>query len=279
MSKFRPEEYAIDHTEQILSRLFNLALNRFSWEGLPEGMNSRKIEENLIRYGQVMFFEDKNYGLLCLPCYGTNSMNVYNEPVYYNVFGNGYQKIVHVDDGIIIRNNALATNDYDDLLTFATRINEVELTQDINLNGQKTPYIIMCDEKERLTIKNILLQVRKFKYAILGSKSLKLNNTDVLNIKSDYLLDKLQLQKTELMNEALTFLGINNANVEKKERMLVDEVNANNDFILVNLDHMFDEREQACKLINEKFGKNIKVEKRQVQFNKEVSRETSAEGV
>ena len=275
MSKFKPEEYAIDHTEQVLARLFNLALNRFTWEGLPEGINSRKIEEFLIRHGQVMFFKDENYGLLALPCYGTSSMNVYNEPVYYNVFGLGYQKIVKVDDGVVIRNNALATNDYDDLLTFATRINEIELTQDVNLNAQKTPFIILCDEKERLTIKNILQQVRKFKYAILGSKSLKLQNTDILNTKSDYLLDKLQAHKTELMNEALTFLGINNANTDKKERLIVDEVNSNNDFILVNLDHMYDERIQACKLLNEKFGLNVSVKKREIEG---VSRETSKEG-
>ena len=67
------------------------------------------------------------------------------------------------------------------------------------------------------------------------------------------------------MNELLTFLGINNHNVQKAERLLVDEVNANNDFILVNLDHMYDEREKAVKEINEKFGLNIKVEKREVK--------------
>ena len=129
-------------------------------------------------------------------------------------------------------------------------------------------------KNKRLTVKNILNQVRKFKYAILGSKSLKLQTTDVLNTKSDYLLDKLQMHKTDLMNEALTFLGINNSNTEKKERMLVDEVNSNNDFILVNLDHMYDERQLACKLLNEKFGLNVTVKKRKIEGVENVSHET-----
>ena len=136
---------------------------------------------------------------------------------------------------------------------------------DVNLFGQLTPYVILCDEKERLTFKNIMLQVKKFKYAIFGSKKLSMNNVDVLQTKSEYLIDKLQLQKTELMNELLTFLGINNNNVQKKERMLVDEVNANNDFILVNIDHMYDERKRACEEINKKYGLSISVKKREVE--------------
>lgn len=261
------EEYAIDHTEQILNRFMNLALNRFKWENLPYGITSRKIEEYLIRHGKVMMFKDGKNGLLLLPCSGTSDFNVYSEPTKYNVFGLGYNKIIDIEEGVVIRNNALGSDDYQDLITFATRLNEIELTMDINLNAQKTPFVILCDEKERLTFKNILLQVRKFKYAIFGSKSLKLNNIDVLNTKADYLLEKLQNQKRELMNELLTYLGINNSNVTKRERLLVDEVNGNNDFILVNLEHMYEERKLACEEINKKFGLNIIVSKREVDFN------------
>ena len=267
MSKY-DEEYAIDHTQEILNRFLNLALNRFTWENLPAGLSSRKMEEFLIRHGKVMIYNDEQYGVLGLPACGTGEINVYGEPTDWTVFGgNGFNRIIDGEKGVIIRNNALGTNDYTDLETFAVRLNEIELTMDVNLNAQKTPFVILCDEKERLTFKNILLQVRKFKYAIFGSKSLKLNSIDVLNTKADYLLDKLQNQKRELMNELLTFLGINNSNVNKKERLLVDEVNANNDFLLVNLDHMYDERKLACDLINKKFGLSIKVSKREVDFD------------
>ena len=141
---------------------------------------------------------------------------------------------------------------------------------DINLNSQKTPYVILCDEKERLTFKNILNQVQKFKYAIFGSKGLKINNIDVLQTKADFLLDKLQDTKNAYMNELLTFLGINNSNTDKKERLLVDEVNSNNDFILVNIDHMYDERKRAVEEINKKFNLNITVEKREVELSGEL---------
>ena len=262
----RVDEYAIDHTQEIFNRFLNLAINRFTWDNLPTGIESRKLEEFLIRYGMVAFFNDVNYGNMILPCFNTSELNVYYEPTEVNVMGNKFDKKISIDDVVIIRNNATADNDYDDLLTFATRINEIELTMDINLNAQKTPFVVLCDEKERLTFKNIINEVRKFKYAIFGTKNLKMNNVDVLNTSSPYLLDKLQQQKRELFNELLSFLGINNNNVEKRERLLVDEVNANNEFILVNLEHMFEERKKACELINAKFGTNIQVRKREVDI-------------
>lgn len=257
------DEYSKNHTDQLYNRFLNLALNRFKWSNLPNGVTSRKIEEFLVQHGQVMFFKE-NGVFIVLPSYGVGRYDIYNEPISYNVIGNNYNRTIDRDDGVIIRNNATASNDFDDLVLFAERINEVEQTMDINLNAQKTPFVVLCDEKERLTFKNIMNQVHKFKYAIFGSKKLSLNSIDVLQTKSDFLLDKLQDHKNSLMNELLTFLGINNNNTDKKERLLVDEVNANNEFILVNIEHMYEERKLACELINEKFGLNITVERREV---------------
>jgi hypothetical protein len=261
------KEYARDHTDQLYKRFLNLAINRFKWSNLPPGLTSRKLEEYLIKHGQAMFYKNEEGALVALPCSPSKNYTVYGEPRDYITTGFGYTGNVNIDDGIVIRNNAMCTNDYDDLMLFAERINEVEQTMDINLFHQNTPYVILCDEKERLTFKNILHQVREFKFAIFGRKGLTLDSKDILDTKAEFLLDKLQEHKNSLMNELLTYLGINNNNVNKKERVVVDEVNANNDFILVNIDHMFDERQLACEEINKKFNLKIKVEKREVNVN------------
>lgn len=260
------KDQSINHVDQLYNRFLNLALNRFKWEGLPPGLESRKLEEFLVRHGRVACFKHDG-GIYMLPCYSDSTVNIYGEPNTYRVQScNGtLDKAFDSDDVVIIRNNALATNDHDDLLLFAERINDVEQTMDINLFHQITPYVILCDEKERLTFKNIMKQVKEFRYAIFGRKGLSVGQSDILDTRADYLLDKLQDHKTELMNEMLTFLGINNANTDKKERLVVDEVNANNDFILVNIDHMFDEREKAAEEINKKFGLNVTVKKREVE--------------
>ena len=92
----------------------------------------------------------------------------------------------------------------------------------------------------------------------------------MLDTQAPYLLDKLQDYKNELRSELLTFLGINNNNIVKKERLITDEVNANNELISIMLDLMYDLRKKACEEINNKFGLNITVNKREVKEDGEV---------
>ena len=85
-----------------------------------------------------------------------------------------------------------------------------------------------------------------------------------------YLVDKLQIQKQEMERELLTFLGINNT-LEKKERLLQDETNSNNQFIKMSSDIGFKQRQLACELMNEKFGLNVTVRETQDEFQEEVN--------
>ena len=60
--------------------------------------------------------------------------------------------------------------------------------------------------------------------------------------------------KKEIWNEALTFLGINNIMVDKKERLITDEANSNNELINLNLQSFLAPRQLACKQFNELMG-------------------------
>ena len=271
MSRTQFEDKALSRYDELLNEFTNLAINRFSWENLPIGLTSEQMEFLLIRHGQLMCFNDSMYGTLILPCYGTIDINVYGLPTQYNVYGeNGkYNEYISADDGVIIRNNPLGKSDFPTLEVFAKTIDDVEMTQDVNLFQQCIPKLVLGDEDSKITMKNLINQIKNYKFAIFGKKSLvnNISSSDVLDTSAPYILDKLQQQKTDLKNELLTYLGINNNNNVKKERMVVDEVNANNEYTSINLDLMFDLREKACKEINEKFGLNISVKKREVEEN------------
>ena len=269
MSRQTFEDGAISRYDYLLNEFKNLAINRFTWENLPYGLTSEQLELLLISKGQLMFFKDNLNGFLILPCYPTTDINVYGLATEYRVNAeNGkYDNTVNIDDGVIIKNNPLSIADIPTLEVFAKRIDDVEMTQDVNLFQQCMPKIVLADEDSKLTAKNIMDKIKKFKFVIFGKSTLvnNIKTSDVLDTSSPFILDKLQQQKVDLKNELLTYLGINNNNNVKKERMIVDEVNANNEYTSINLDLMFDLRKRACDEINSKFGFNIKVKKREVE--------------
>ena len=268
LSRHTFEDGAISRFDYLLHEFINLAINRFTWENLPIGLTTEQMEFLLINHGQLMCFNDKYYGTLILPCMGITDINVYGLPTEYRVMGeNGkYNKTINIENGVLIRNNPLGTSDIPTLEVFAKRIDDVEMTQDVNLFQQCMPKVLLADEDSKLTAKNIINKIRKFKFVIFGKSTLvnNIKTSDVLDTSSPFILDKLQQQKVDLKNELLTYLGINNNNNIKKERMIVDEVNANNEYTAINLDLMYDLRKKACDEINKKFGLNIKVEKREV---------------
>ena len=269
MSREKYEDSAISRYDELLEDFTNLAINRFQWDNLPVGLTTEKLEEMLITKGQVIAFKDKKGGIYFLPCSGVQDLNVYGLPQEYTVFSVTGERFDDVDisDGVLIKNNPLASQNMSTLEKFAKRIDDTEMTQDVNLYQQNIPKILLSDDGNKLTAKAIMQSINKFKFVVFAKKTLgrSIEKSDVLDTSSPYILDKLQAHKTELFNELLTYLGINNNNNVKKERMIVDEVNANNDFISINIDLMYDMRKTACDKINEMFGLTLEVKKREVE--------------
>lgn len=240
-----------------------LALNMFTWENLPETMNSRYIENALYENGLCLVNDDENMGLISVPCnYGAN-MNINGESTEVITSGYNYIKTIKLiknKDCVLIRNNDLAKATRHYIANYAERMLEVEMCIRANINQQKFPWFINATEKTKKSLEIIFDKVENFEPFILANKEIGLgdNALEVLTMPTPYVADKLNEYKYELEREILTFLSLNN-NFEKKERLLTDEINSNNDFISTNAMLMYKNRLQACKEINKKFGLNVKV--------------------
>ena len=257
-------------------RLYNLikllTINRFKWENLPEGVESRHIEEALFHTGQVAFYKDRIYGLLVLPCSSAGVLNIYGDPTEFVLTGHGFTKHVNKKDCVRVLNNDTATPSIMQVKYYTEYISNLETLMNDNLRQQRYPFIITTTKQSEFTMKNLMRQIDTGEDAIFVDERLS-NGGDVginvLNTGAPFLLDKLQQHKHEVMNELMTWLGLNNANTEKKERLIVDEVNSNNMHILMNLDLEFKNREKACEEINKRYGLNIKVVKAIDEFAEE----------
>ena len=128
---------------------------------------------------------------------------------------------------------------------------------DVNANAQKTPILILCDEKQRLTMLNLYKQYDGNEPVIFGDKNLNAKGVTVLQTGAPYVADRLYELKTQLWNEALTYLGISSINSQKKERMITDEVTRNLGATIASRYSRLQSRREACKKINAMFGLNI----------------------
>jgi hypothetical protein len=138
---------------------------------------------------------------------------------------------------------------------FAYRLYEAERSSDVNIKAQKFPNIVLTDDKQLLTLKNVYSQIDGNEPVIYADKkNLQPDSIKVLKTDAPFIADKLQEYKKEIFNEALTFLGINNIMVEKKERLISDEANSNNELINLNLQSYLAPRQEACRQFNEKFN-------------------------
>lgn len=248
---------------QYYNRLTELAISMFEWKGLPPTVDARFLELTLFTDGMAVFFEDRVLGHLCLQCMIGGKLNVYRIPKTRQAFAtNGYRNSLTDKDSVIIFNNMIHTNSMLDVQMFSRRLANLDREIDINANAQKTPVLIQCEESQRLTMKNLYMKYDGNEPFIFADKGLNPQGIKVLKTDAPYVCDKLYQLKVQYWNEALTYLGISNVNVQKKERMLQDEVQKNQGGVIASRYPRLEARRQACKQINEMFNLEISVDYR-----------------
>ena len=102
------------------------------------------------------------------------------------------------------------------------------------------------------------------------------NSLQVLTTEAPYVADKIYDLKTQIWNEALTYLGISNVNMQKRERMVSDEVIRAMGGVIASRYSRLESRRQACEQINRLFGLDIWVDYR--EDYREASKEMILEG-
>lgn len=243
---------------QYYDRLTELSVSMFQWENLPDSIDERFLELVLFSDGMSVFFYDEVLGYLAMRTMIGGRLNIYQIPTQRTAYAsNGYNANLDETNSVIIFNNLLHTNSLLDVEQFSKRLYNLDRAIDVNANAQKTPILISCDETQRLTLKNLYMQYDGNMPVIFGDKQLKPDSLKVISTGAPYVADKLYELKTQIWNEALTYLGIPNISYQKKERMITDEVMRNQGGTIASRYSRLKARQQACEQINKMFGLNI----------------------
>jgi hypothetical protein len=262
------EEITITNTltyTQYLRRLMELSMSMFEWKNLPSTVDPRYIELRLFETGSVVFFKDDVLGELCLDCIQQGNFDVYGNPITRRAYScyNNYQKVLNDKDSVIIWNNYLRTNSVTDIQLYAKRLWDLDRSVDVNAKAQKTPILIQCNEKQRLTMKNLYMQYDGNTPFIFADNNIDINGIKTISTQAPYVADKLYQLKNQIWNEALTYLGISNLNINKQERLITDEVSSSQGSTISSRYSRLESRRQAVEKINEMFGLDIEVNYRE----------------
>lgn len=266
-----------------LERLMRIATSIFEWVNIPDSMDGDYLEEVLYYYGMAAIVNDPTYGLINTKVSSAGYVNIYGLPTSVICYSFEYNKQLKVWTGlenfnnenscILVMNNRRRIPTYTTMQLFAYRLYEAEQTAFINVNAQKTPILLLCEEKQRQTITNLYAQYKGNAPVIFGDKDiLKLDDIKAINTSANFIANDIIKYKQHIWNEVLTFLGINNIQVEKAERLITAEASSNNELINMNLQVGLKMRQKACDQLNKMLGitdeeKKIRVRVRSDLYN------------
>lgn len=243
-----------------VDRLTELAQSLFKWEGLPEEIPDWFIEKTLFYEGHIVFFKDNDIGFLALPAALGPGENAYGVPTLRDITAvNGYHASRNESDSVIIYNNRLRLPDVGRVRMYAGRLAELDRVIDVNARAQKTPVLVQGTEKQRLSLLNLYKEYDGNAPVIFGDKNLDLNSIRAISTGAPYVAGQIYELKTKIWNEALTFLGISNLTINKKERLITDEVQRSQGGTLASRYSRLLARQNAAAEINKMFGLDIKV--------------------
>lgn len=249
---------------QYYNRLMEMAISVFEWKNLPETVDYRFLELALFTDGMAVYFDEPDVGNLALRTMVGGKFNVYNIPMSRRAYAaNGFNRELTEKNSVIIWNNLIHSNNQLDVEMFARRLYNLDRITDINANAQKTPILITCDESQRLSMLNLYKQYDGNTPVIFGDNSLTMSNFGVLSTAAPYVADKIYELKQNIWNEALTYLGVPNISMNKKERLITDEVQRGQGGTIASRFSRLEARKQAADEINRMFGTNIEVNYRE----------------
>lgn len=260
--------------QEIFIHLSNLWLNMFEWKNMPEGTVPRALERTLFFHGKALFFDDPNMGLMHTPVNLAQGMNVYYQHTNYRAYSFNYNAQYNIKNSVLIKNNEHMWPTCETVEIYTNKILDAARTIDVVAASLKRPTMAVTSDDTKLTCSIVHDDITNNEHIVYVDKNQLADLTKVTPLphNGDLLAD-LWRHKNNILSELYTKMGINNANTDKRERLITAEADANNQIMQLDVDLMLDLRQEAAEQINAMFGTNISVAMRHDYIVEEVDNE------
>lgn len=253
-----------DFSSAVVEREFyNLAISRFEWKGLPQGLRSHQVESYMYNNGCMAVFNMQYAGLNILPAAGTGELDINGRHKRYILTGlNGtiYEK--SREEIALFGHDTTNIAEKIMVLEYVKRINRIIMTDDLNIKQLRVPFVFDASNNKDMSLKWIMSDIESNNplaiYIRDNEMATQTRNTLLgQETKVQYLGDQLQNHIRDLYNRVYTQLGISNVEVRKAERLVEAEADANGEAVRINRKLIEKLREEGCKEVQQKFGHTI----------------------
>ena len=243
--------------------LFRKAQSVYKFNGMPDNWDYDYFTTVLLGDG-IIAITDTAMGVLPLKC-GVSGINVFNHPnriiIANPILGNLEREID--SDGVLVKMNYNYSSPIMPIVyKYATMLADCDGSIAVNLQNSKVAFIGFCTSKQQAqSMKLMYDEISKGSPAVFV-KGDQINAEQIYynHVKENFIAGEVQILKRKIMSEFLTEIGINNANTDKKERLITDEANANNNEIQLNAGYWLDNIKEGLDKANEMFGLDLSVE-------------------
>lgn len=212
--------------------LFSLLYhNSVAVDDLPKELPKRYLLRVLKNRGAIAYDKETE---LFLP-FSRTGIDVYGLPTQYILIGyNGYVLTRKPEEVIILRANDLEYSLEEYIENQVVKLVNYDMAIEQNLESIKTMSFAEVGDMAQLQSIESMQSAKRIGATIVyvNKKALSGCETKVQQTGAQYLIDKLRQDRKECMNETLSTIGINVANVDKKERVQDAEIRASQGFAL-----------------------------------------------
>ena len=245
-------------------KMLMLALNVFQFKGINPMIDMSLVNKELLTTGSIAFFKDDVTGdLLALPYTNVGSLDFYGRPraIMVRPFFGSYNRVLYKakNEFVIMYDNEARLPIYPFIVEGAERLALIKRTMDINISNQMTNRWWKTSQEKEFTLRKLLEQVDSKVDTIITYDDLDLDETQQILNPAPFVADKLNEAKHEEWAEFLEVVGITSLAVNKKERLITDEVFSSMGGTIASRYNRYEARRKAVDEINKLFNENIEV--------------------
>lgn len=247
-------------------------LSRFEIENMPETWDLNYFWSHLFLDGYIAIL-DTELGVIPLRC-GYTGLNVWERPtdvIIANPILGSFTRKIGVDGALVhLQYDYQGVNPI--LQRFSTLLAMCDSAISVNLMNSKVAFIGFVDDAAQAkTMQKMYDEISEGRPAVFPRKSqVNTENFIFTNVKQSFIADDVMLVRRKIVNDFLSDIGINNANLDKRERLNEQEVNANNEEVRFNVLNWLDTIQEGLDVANSLYNLRLKIKLREVTTESEM---------